>query len=90
MASTGGTQQEGPVAGDGVRFEDVWFRYPGATEDTIRGVSFHIPPGTRFALVGNNGAGKTTLIKLLTGLYQPSKGRILLDGLDVRLGSRSA
>ncbi|OLP81075.1 Subtilin transport ATP-binding protein SpaT [Symbiodinium microadriaticum] len=78
-----GTQELGPNPGDGVRFEDVWFRYPGATDDTIKGVTFHIPPGTRFALVGNNGAGKTTLIKLLTGLYQPSKGKILLDGLDL-------
>eukprot|EP00439_Symbiodinium_sp_Y106_P079343 s2700_g18.t1 len=78
-----GTKELGPNPGDGVRFEDVWFRYPGATEDTIKGVTFRIPPGTRFALVGNNGAGKTTLIKLLTGLYQPSKGKILLDGLDL-------
>ncbi|CAE7465946.1 spaT [Symbiodinium sp. CCMP2456] len=78
-----GTKESGPNPGDGVRFEDVWFRYPGATDDTIKGVTFHIPPGTRFALVGNNGAGKTTLIKLLTGLYQPSKGKILLDGLDL-------
>ncbi|CAE7765885.1 spaT, partial [Symbiodinium pilosum] len=85
-----GTQEKGPSPGDGVRFEDVWFRYPGATEDTIKGVSFHIPPGTRFALVGNNGAGKTTLIKLLSGLYQPSKGKILLDGLDLTEWSSDA
>lgn len=84
VQSTGGTATSGPSPGDGLRFEEVWFRYPGATEDTIKGVTFHIPPGTRFALVGNNGAGKTTLIKLLTGLYQPNKGRILLDGRDLR------
>ncbi|CAJ1381463.1 unnamed protein product [Effrenium voratum] len=86
----GGTARSGPKPGDGVRFEDVWFRYPGASEDTIKGVSFHIPPGTRFALVGNNGAGKTTLIKLLTGLYQPNQGRILLDGLDLKEWSSQA
>lgn len=84
VQSTGGTATSGPSPGDGLRFEEVWFRYPGATEDTIKGVTFHIPPGMRFALVGNNGAGKTTLIKLLTGLYQPNKGRILLDGRDLR------
>lgn len=84
VAHFGGSKRSGPRPGDGVRFEDVWFKYPGAEEDTIKGVSFHIPPGTRFALVGSNGAGKTTLIKLLTGLYQPSKGRILLDGLDLK------
>jgi len=84
VQQTGGTATSGPSPGDGVRFEEVWFRYPGATEDTIKGVNFHIAPGTRFALVGNNGAGKTTLIKLLTGLYQPNKGRILLDGRDVK------
>jgi len=83
VQKVGGTLEHGPCPGDGVRFEDVWFRYPGATDDTIKGVNFHIPPGTRFALVGSNGAGKTTLIKLLTGLYEPSKGRILLDGLDL-------
>lgn len=80
----GGTKVTGPLPKDGVRFEDVCFGYPGAKEDTIKGVSFHIPPGTRFALVGSNGAGKTTLIKLLSGLYKPTKGRILLDGLDVQ------
>ena len=83
VKKSGGTQETGTNPGDGIRFEDVWFRYPGSTEDTIKGVTCHIPPGTRFALVGSNGAGKTTLIKLLTGLYQPSKGRILLDGLDL-------
>lgn len=81
---SGGTARASYTPGDGVRFEDVWFQYPGAQEHTIRGVSFHIPPGTRFALVGSNGSGKTTLIKLLTGLYRPSRGRILLDGRDLQ------
>ena len=43
----GGAKTSGPRPGDGVRFEEVWFRYPGAQEDTIKGVTFHIPPGTR-------------------------------------------
>lgn len=79
-----GTAVVGPLPGDGVRFEDVWFRYPGASDYTIKGVTFAVAPGTRFALVGSNGSGKTTLIKLLTGLYRPSRGRILLDGLDLQ------
>ena len=74
----------GSQPGDGVRFEDVWFTYPGSEEPSIRGVSFHLKPGQKLALVGDNGSGKTTLIKLLTRLYKPSKGRILLDGTDLQ------
>jgi ATP-binding cassette, subfamily B, bacterial len=59
----------------------VWFSYPEAEEPTLRGVSLHLRPGHKLALVGANGAGKTTLIKLMTGLYEPSQGRITLDGL---------
>lgn len=73
----------GPDPGDGVRFEDVWFTYPGAKTPAVKGVSFHLSPGQKLALVGENGSGKTTLIKLLTRLYTPSKGRILLDGLPL-------
>jgi ATP-binding cassette subfamily B protein len=65
---------------DGLRFENVSFRYPGANENAVSGVSLHVPPGTKLALVGKNGSGKTTLIKLLTRLYTPTSGRILLDG----------
>ncbi len=78
-----GTHPEGPTPGDGIRFEDVWFSYPDSDEPTIRGVDLHIAPGTKLALVGHNGSGKTTLIKLLTRLYRPTQGRILLDGLDL-------
>ncbi len=78
-----GTQAQGPTPGDGIRFEDVWFAYPDSDEPTIRGVDLHITPGTKLALVGHNGSGKTTLIKLLTRLYRPTQGRILLDGLDL-------
>jgi ATP-binding cassette subfamily B protein len=81
---SGGAAQ-GPAPGDGVRFENVGFRYPGAPEDqwALRGVQLHLQPGQKLALVGHNGSGKTTLIKLLTGLYTPTEGRILLDGLPL-------
>lgn len=79
-----GTGTRGPNPGDGIRFENVSFSYPGAAEPALRAVSLQIPPGGKLALVGENGAGKTTLIKLLTRLYEPSEGRILLDGLDTR------
>ncbi|HWJ04630.1 MAG TPA: ABC transporter ATP-binding protein [Steroidobacteraceae bacterium] len=78
-----GTRTAGPTPGDGLRFEHVTFTYPEAAEPTVRDVSFHLKPGESLALVGENGSGKTTLIKLLTRLYVPDSGRILLDGLDL-------
>lgn len=74
----------GPVSGDGIRFEHVSFTYPGSTTPSLKNIVLHIKPGTSLAIVGENGSGKTTLIKLLTRLYQPTQGRILLDGLDLR------
>jgi ATP-binding cassette subfamily B protein len=68
----------------GFVFEDVGFRYPGSDRWAVRNVSFALRPGERIALVGENGAGKTTLTKLLARLYDPSEGRILLDGVDLR------
>lgn len=68
----------------GIRFEDVGFRYPDAAGWALRHVSIFIPQGQSLALVGENGAGKTTFIKLLTRLYEPTEGRILLDGRDLR------
>jgi ATP-binding cassette subfamily B protein len=68
----------------GLEVEDVWFTYPGAIEPAVAGVSFTIPPGETLALAGPNGAGKTTVVKLLAGLWAPQKGRILLDGRDLR------
>jgi ATP-binding cassette subfamily B protein len=82
--ATPGIATTGPDPGDGVRFEDVAFTYPGATTPALDGVTLHIPPGSKLAIVGDNGSGKTTLIKLLTRLYEPSRGRILLDGRDLR------
>src|SRR5690606_2725759 len=79
-----GTATEGPSPGDGIRFENVSFRYPGGEDDALHDISLHIRPGESLALVGENGSGKTTLIKLLTRLYAPSTGRITLDGLDLQ------
>ena len=70
----------GAAPGDGIRFQAVSFRYPGATSDAVSGIDLHLVPGRSLALVGDNGAGKTTLIKLLTRLYRPTQGQILLDG----------
>lgn len=75
---------QGPNPGDGVRFENVSFSYPGEARPALRNVSLHLKPGSSLALVGENGSGKTTLIKLLTRLYSPSSGRVLLDGLDLQ------
>jgi ATP-binding cassette subfamily B protein len=69
---------------DGIEFEDVGFKYPGREEFALRHVSLKIPKGQSVALVGQNGAGKTTLVKLLARLYEPSEGRILIDGKDTR------
>ncbi|HYP26248.1 MAG TPA: ABC transporter ATP-binding protein [Blastocatellia bacterium] len=69
---------------EGFVFENVGFRYPGSDVWAVRNVSFHLRPGERIALVGENGAGKTTLTKLLARLYDPSEGRVLLDGVDLR------
>ncbi len=78
-----GGQSAGPSPGDGVRFEGVGFTYPGAKAPAVVDLTLHLKPGQKLALVGENGSGKTTLIKLLTRLYVPSTGRILLDGLDL-------
>jgi ATP-binding cassette subfamily B protein len=78
-----GTAVRGPHPEDGVRFEDVSFSYPGAEEPALEHVTLHLTPGASLALVGENGSGKTTLIKLLTRLYAPTAGRILLDGQDL-------
>lgn len=69
---------------EGVRFEGVGFRYPGVDGWALRDLNLFIPKGQSVALVGHNGAGKTTFIKLLTRLYEPTEGRILLDGRDLR------
>ncbi len=69
---------------EGIVFEHVAFTYPGQSEPVLRDVSLHLDPRESVALVGRNGAGKTTVVKLLLRLYDPSAGRILLDGVDLR------
>ncbi len=68
----------------GIEFHDVSYTYPGRAEPALDGVSFTIVPGETVALVGRNGAGKTTIVKLLTRLYDPDSGQILIDGVDIR------
>ncbi len=68
----------------GFRFENVGFQYPGSQRWAVRHLTFSFEPHERIALVGENGAGKTTLVKLLSRLYDPDEGRILLDGVDLR------
>ena len=67
-----------------IRMEDVCFRYDGAEQDTLSHVNLTLHPGEKLAIVGPNGAGKTTLIKLLCGFLDPSSGRVLLNGKDIR------
>jgi ATP-binding cassette subfamily B protein len=69
---------------DGVRLEGVSFRYPGTEVDVLAGVDLHIPAGTTVAVVGDNGAGKSTLVKLLCRFYEPSAGRVTVDGIDLK------
>jgi ATP-binding cassette subfamily B protein len=72
-----------PLRG-GIEFRRVGFRYPGSDEWALRDIDLTIRPGEKIALVGHNGAGKTTLIKLLSRLYDPTEGSILIDNIDIR------
>jgi ATP-binding cassette subfamily B protein len=72
-----------PVSGE-VRFERVWFRYSDTGPWVLRDVSFTASPGRTVALVGHTGAGKTTIVNLLLRFYDPTRGRILVDGVDIR------
>jgi ATP-binding cassette subfamily B protein len=84
MLTTGDSVDEGIV------FDDVGFQYPGQKAWALRHVSLRIAKNESLALVGHNGAGKTTFIKLLSRLYEPTEGRILLDGRDLRSWDREA
>ncbi len=72
------------VDGYELKLENVSFRYPGAERDTIHGLNLTVRPGEKLAIVGLNGAGKTTLVKLLCGLLDPTEGKVLLNGKDIR------
>lgn len=79
-----GKATKGIKPGDGIRFENISFTYPGSSQPALCNISLHLKPGEKLAIVGENGSGKTTLIKLLTRLYYPDSGRIILDGLDLQ------
>ena len=68
---------------DGIRLEDVSFAYPGTTDLVLRDVTLTLPAGAVIAIVGENGAGKSTLVKLLSKFYEPTSGRVLVDGTDL-------
>src|SRR5271154_2788818 len=68
----------------GFEFRNVSFRYPGSSRSVLDGLNFQFHPGERVALIGENGEGKTTIVKLLTRLYDPVEGQVLLDGVDLR------
>jgi ATP-binding cassette, subfamily B, bacterial len=68
----------------GFEFRNVSFRYPGSSRLVLNGLTFRLRPGERVALIGENGEGKTTIVKLLTRLYDPVEGQVLLDGVDLR------
>ena len=67
-----------------ITFDEVSFRYEGAEGDAVAGLDLHVPPGSRVALVGESGAGKSTIAALVARLYDPTAGRVLLDGVDLR------
>lgn len=79
-----GAAAHGPQPDRGLEFQNVSFQYPGANQKALSNISLQLRPGESLALVGENGSGKTTLIKLLTRLYDPTDGKILLDGLDLQ------
>src|SRR3954452_8434882 len=68
----------------GFEFQNVTFAYPGGVKPVVQNINFRLDTGEKVALIGQNGAGKTTLVKLLARLYDPTAGRILLDGVDLR------
>ncbi|NUP48449.1 MAG: ABC transporter ATP-binding protein [Catenulispora sp.] len=77
------TSQAPDSLSEGIVLEGVCFRYPGGDRDILKDLDLTLPAGSVVALVGENGAGKSTLVKLLCGLYEPTAGRILLDGTDL-------
>ncbi len=90
LPETSSASLEAEPAGAEIRFEHVGFRYPDKADWALHDIDITIPNGESLALVGENGAGKTTLIKLVTGLYTPTEGRVLVAGKDVRAWDQAA
>ena len=88
MKPTVGSNPDGPLIPRPIRrgfeFRNVSFAYPGTTRRVLSNFNFTLAPGERIALIGENGQGKTTVVKLITRLYDPTEGQILLDGIDLR------
>ncbi|MFQ9322190.1 MAG: ABC transporter ATP-binding protein [Enterococcus durans] len=84
MKNTNLTNKEIDFTAIEIVFNDVWFKYPNATHHTLKRINFKIKSGDRVAIVGENGAGKTTLIKLVCRLYRPTRGKILINGIDIQ------
>lgn len=84
VLTRGGDAKKGPDPSRGIEFRNVSFTYPGSNAKAVDNVSFQVRPGESLALVGENGSGKTTLIKLLTRLYEPTEGYLMLDGLKLQ------
>lgn len=82
-AAYAGVREPPATLADGIRLEGVSFTYPGTHRPVLRELDLFLPAGATVAVVGENGAGKTTLVKLLAGLYRPTEGRILVDGVDL-------
>jgi ABC-type multidrug transport system fused ATPase/permease subunit len=83
-AASAGTREVPPVLSSGLSVRGLSFSYPGNERAALTGISFHAPPGTCVAIVGDNGAGKSTLVKILAGLYTGWEGTIEIDGTDLR------
>lgn len=79
-----GSSKNVPKIKEGFEFKNVWFKYPKTDQWILKGVSLRINVKNNVALVGENGAGKTTIVKLLTRLYEPTKGEIFLDGINIQ------
>lgn len=79
-----GQSRTGPIPGSGYQLEHVGFEYPNGNAPALIDVSLSIPAGQKLGIVGANGSGKSTLVKLLTGLYLPQAGRVILDGMDTK------
>src|SRR5207249_4190538 len=81
---TGGELSAGTLPHHSIRFDGVRFTYPGQRLPVFDGLDLEVPAGRSLAIVGQNGAGKTTLVKLLCRLYDPDRGRVVVDGVDLR------